>query len=87
VQAFRQVITLATTVEEWSQAIERALAAEENSPPRRMARQAVAREHDWDTLVLRIARTIAERLHIDSHFTAGGDYEFSQQLSQSRRAV
>jgi glycosyltransferase involved in cell wall biosynthesis len=65
VQAFRQVITLATTVEEWSQAIERALAAEENSPPRRMARQAVAREHDWDTLVLRIARTIAERLHID----------------------
>lgn len=65
VQDFRQVITLATTVEEWSQAIERGLAEEENSPARRMARQAVARQHDWDALVLRLARTIAERLHMD----------------------
>jgi glycosyltransferase involved in cell wall biosynthesis len=59
---FSAVISLATTVDEWSNAIERALSPDENTPARTAERQSVAREHDWDALVSRIARTIAQRL-------------------------
>lgn len=59
VEDFRHVIAIATGREEWSNAIERALSDEENTPHRRAERQSVARDYDWDPLVERIARTIA----------------------------
>lgn len=64
VEAFRDVIVTATNVDEWSRAIENALSPEENYSARCQQRQSVAREHDWDTLVFRLARTIAKRLNV-----------------------
>jgi glycosyltransferase involved in cell wall biosynthesis len=64
VEAFRTVIATARDVEQWSLAIKDALSKEENDPARRQQRQAVARDHDWDTLVFHLARTIAERLNV-----------------------
>jgi hypothetical protein len=54
------VIELATEASEWSTAIEKALA--DNDQDRRLARQTVAREHDWDVLVYRIAQHMADAL-------------------------
>jgi len=62
VQDFKEVVTIANNLEEWSSAIESALGDKENTQERRTARQKVAREHDWDQLVGRIAHTIAMRL-------------------------
>ncbi len=56
---FDQVVTLAEGPEGWSRAIEAALSPAENAHERREARRRVARAHDWDALVLRIARTMA----------------------------
>jgi glycosyltransferase involved in cell wall biosynthesis len=64
VQEFRNVITLAANIDDWSRGIERAL-SDDNTLLRKAERQAVAREYDWDALAARIARTIARRLHID----------------------
>ena len=61
---FSHVVTIASSCEEWSRAIERALSAEENSQGRRVERQMVAHQHDWAGLVDRIARTIAKRLDL-----------------------
>ena len=55
-------VTLAHTVEEWSEAITRALGPEGTSPVAVEARRRVAREHDWDRLVGRIARSMLEQL-------------------------
>ena len=51
VEEFSDIIGIASGPEEWSKAIEHALSAEENSPPRRAVRLEVAREHDWEVLV------------------------------------
>jgi glycosyltransferase involved in cell wall biosynthesis len=64
VEDFQHVVTLANSREEWSNAIERALSDEGNTPNRRAERQAVAREYDWDPLVYKIARTIAARFDL-----------------------
>lgn len=61
---FQNSVTLATNFEEWSTGIAAALLPQANSPQMRKARQAVARQHDWDLLVLKIARTMVE--HLDS---------------------
>jgi glycosyltransferase involved in cell wall biosynthesis len=58
-------VLLPHTGEEWSQAIDRALGPEANSPEARHARQAVARAHDWEILTARVARRMAERLGMD----------------------
>lgn len=65
VEEFRDVIALAKTSEEWSRALEDALSSEQNAPSRCAQRQRVAREHDWELLVERIARTIARRLGVE----------------------
>jgi glycosyltransferase involved in cell wall biosynthesis len=65
VEEFRDVIALAKTSEDWSRALENALSSEENAPNRCAQRQRVAREHDWELLVDRIARTIARRLGLE----------------------
>jgi glycosyltransferase involved in cell wall biosynthesis len=66
VEEFGQVVTLATNLQEWSRAIVRALSPEENNDTRRAERQRFAREHDWETLVGRIANTISTRLGVAS---------------------
>ncbi len=63
-EEFRDIIGIASGPEEWSKAIERALSDEENSAARRTARVKAAREHDWEVLVYKIARTIGQRLGI-----------------------
>lgn len=62
VQEFKDVINIAATPQEWSVAIEQALSEEENTPPRRAARQQVAIQYDWQVLVDRVAQIIAERI-------------------------
>jgi glycosyltransferase involved in cell wall biosynthesis len=59
---FAQVVTLAVTPDEWSEAIRQALLPEANSSKKVRARQAVARQYDWEILTERIARTMALRL-------------------------
>lgn len=61
-QAFADVVRLASTPDEWSGALARALHVAGVAPPARARRQAVARQHDWDRLVERIADTICARM-------------------------
>jgi hypothetical protein len=60
---FDQVITLATTVDEWSHALTSALEPSASTPAATAARQAVAQKNDWSELTCRIAQTICERLN------------------------
>ncbi len=59
---FSDVVSLASTPEEWSAAIEDSLGPGANSPERRAVRQDVARQYDWERLVVRIASSMAEGL-------------------------
>ena len=59
---FSDVVLLASTLDEWSAAIARALEPAANTVERRAERRAVARRHDWQLLVREIAETIARRL-------------------------
>ena len=61
-QEFRDVISLASTPDEWSDAITKALSPAANTPEQRATRQTVAKRHDWGHLVSYIARTMAQRL-------------------------
>jgi glycosyltransferase involved in cell wall biosynthesis len=61
-QEFAEVVTLASTPEEWSVAIAKALGPDANFQQCRATRQAVARRYDWDSLVLRVARAILRTL-------------------------
>jgi len=62
VQEFEDVVFVADGPAEWTAAIESALAPEANHPDRIAERRAVARRHDWDHLVDRIAATTARHL-------------------------
>ena len=55
-------INFAETVEEWEIGIQRALSDESQSEEKVNARKSVAREHDWDVLVYKIAQNICSRL-------------------------
>jgi glycosyltransferase involved in cell wall biosynthesis len=59
---FSDVIALARTVEEWSEAMTISLASQASAPTQIEARQRVARQYDWETLVRRIVRTLCDRL-------------------------
>ena len=59
---FTEVVALAATLDEWSAAIAGALEPAADSVAARTARRGVARRHDWQLLVERIAQTIAHRL-------------------------
>lgn len=61
-QAFRDVISIAETPAEWSQAIEQALAGADRDAEQSMQRQEVAAAHDWNQLVARIAQSFTERI-------------------------
>ena len=62
VEEFGNVLTLVSQADGWPAAISVALAPAANTPARRRARQAVARQYDWNLLVGRMARTMAARL-------------------------
>jgi glycosyltransferase involved in cell wall biosynthesis len=59
---FEDMIELASTPEEWSRALKRALQTENDTRERVEARLSVARAHDWDRIVYQVVRTIAEGL-------------------------
>jgi glycosyltransferase involved in cell wall biosynthesis len=61
-QDFAEVVALAASADEWSDALREALAPAANTQERRASRQAVARQHDWDALTRRVAGLICERL-------------------------
>lgn len=59
---FGEVVEIAQSAPEWIEAIELALRPEATSPQRIAARRRVAAAHDWDSLVHRIARSLASTL-------------------------
>jgi glycosyltransferase involved in cell wall biosynthesis len=59
-QEFAHVISLAHTADEWSAALTVALHPSAESAGRRSARQAVAKQHDWDLLVRQIATAMSD---------------------------
>jgi UDP-galactopyranose mutase len=64
-EAFEDVVALPTCREEWSTALGEALGPGAGRAATRTARQSVARRHDWDVLVRRIADIFAARLGHD----------------------
>jgi glycosyltransferase involved in cell wall biosynthesis len=64
VKPFSEHVALAETEEEWLEALSESLKPPRNEENRRIARRAVAKEHDWDVLVGRIAKCFAERLRL-----------------------
>jgi glycosyltransferase involved in cell wall biosynthesis len=63
---FAAVVSLASTPKEWSAAIAEALTPGAHSAERSEERRAVARQHNWDQVVGRIATTIVQRLDLDA---------------------
>jgi glycosyltransferase involved in cell wall biosynthesis len=61
-EAFRHVVQLPATPDQWSTALTDALGPSANSAEARAARQAVAKQHDWVILVRKIAFVMADRL-------------------------
>jgi len=59
---FRDVVEIASDTSEWESKLEALAAPEARSEERREARKSVAREYDWDRLVVGIAGTLCERL-------------------------
>jgi glycosyltransferase involved in cell wall biosynthesis len=59
---FEDVVRLCSTLDDWSLAISQALQYEATSFAARNARQAVARQHDWNVLVGRIAQVFCQKL-------------------------
>jgi len=79
-ESFSHVVSLAETPEEWSAAIARELEATAASAERRAIRQATAKEHDWNTLVDRIARTMAGHLGPDEVYKVEKSFEPAANL-------
>lgn len=61
-QEVSSVLALAGTVEEWSAALAAMLTPAAHADASSAARRGVARQHDWDSLVHRIAVALGERL-------------------------
>ena len=59
---FADVVKLASTPEGWSDSIGEALSPAANTPASREARQAVARQHDWQPLADQMAEVMMRRL-------------------------
>ena len=55
-------IKLAKTVDEWSEALRESLEESEAAPERVAARRQIAKSHDWDNLVEKIAALMCDRL-------------------------
>jgi glycosyltransferase involved in cell wall biosynthesis len=61
-QDFAHIIRLASTTDEWSQAIQDSLSPAACSAEQVEVRRRVARRHDWDRLVALLAQTLCSRL-------------------------
>ena len=61
-EEFSDVVALPHSPDEWSAALVDALSYAANTPELRAARQAVAKRHDWEIQVRRIATTLAQRV-------------------------
>lgn len=61
-EEFSDVVALPRTPDEWSASLEEALAPTGDTAELRAARRAVAKNHDWDLQVKKIARTLALRV-------------------------
>jgi len=59
---FAEFVMRTSTHDEWSQAIAKSLTASVGSTAQVEIRRNIARKHDWDILVERIARTLCQRL-------------------------
>jgi glycosyltransferase involved in cell wall biosynthesis len=60
---FHEVIALASSADEWCEALASALTPAAGAPAAAAARQNIARQYDWSELTYTIARTICERLN------------------------
>jgi glycosyltransferase involved in cell wall biosynthesis len=78
-QPFVDVVQLARTSDEWSAARMAAMAGESSCPAAVSRRRQIAREHDWDRLVHRIALALAARL--------GTSYLARLETSEEQRAL
>jgi glycosyltransferase involved in cell wall biosynthesis len=61
-EEFEGVVTLASSHDDWSEALAEALSPAGNDPDRVAKRRAVAEEHDWDLRVKGMALTLAKRV-------------------------
>lgn len=59
---FADIIRLARTTDQWSQALKESLAPAACSAVQVKARRNVARRHDWNTLVRMIVHTLCDRI-------------------------
>lgn len=59
-QEFREQIAFAESADQWVQQIDRALTAD--TPELAAGRRAIAQQHDWDALALKVARLLCENL-------------------------
>jgi glycosyltransferase involved in cell wall biosynthesis len=81
-QKFNSVVFLAETVDEWSVAITQALDDTVSSPSAVESRQSVARAHDWNALVAKIAGQMARGLALRMpEESVVGSPEFSRAMS------
>lgn len=61
-QSFRDVVLIADTVDQWSNALISALTASQNTDEARLTRQLVARAHDWEILTQKVVGSLMKRL-------------------------
>jgi glycosyltransferase involved in cell wall biosynthesis len=61
-EEFDNVVSLASSPDEWSEALTDALSPSANMPDRLVMRQSVAKRHDWDLQVRGMATTLARRV-------------------------
>ena len=66
VKPFSEYVSLAETEQEWLAKLEESLQPQRNEAAQRVARQVVAKEHDWDVLVGRVAKCFADRLRLNA---------------------
>jgi glycosyltransferase involved in cell wall biosynthesis len=77
--AFSDVVTLVHDTQAWLEAVETNLEPAATAPEKRVRRQSVARDHDWELVVHQIARSMAERL--GPNWLSRLDQEFGRQGS------
>jgi hypothetical protein len=61
---FGDLVSVASSVEDWEQTIRRLVEPGSDSPARAELRRAEAKRHDWDVIVDEIARSLAQRLEL-----------------------
>lgn len=64
-EAFPEVVAVASTVDEWNTALSAALADSSRTSEKVQQRRAIARDNDWDTITFKVARVLGEKLGPD----------------------